>query len=57
MAVSPTIVVVIGLISGQFKATSPDLTLNGGFLGNNTKLALNWELKLFQITPEYVGVC
>ena len=34
-------------ISGQFKATSPDLTLNGGYIGNITKIAVTRDLKSF----------
>ena len=34
--------------SGQFKATSPGLTLNSGLYREcGTKMALTWELKLF----------
>ena len=40
------------MISGtlQFNATSPDLTLNGGYTRSSTKMALNWEFTLFKIT-------
>ena len=39
------------LMTGQFKATSPDLTLNGAFFGNSIKIALNWELKFILTYP------
>ena len=32
---------------GQSEASSPDLTLNGGYRGSSTNKALHWELKLF----------
>ena len=35
--------------TGQFKATSPDLTLIVLYIGKSTKMALNWEFKFVRL--------